>query len=301
MIINVLMSTYNGEKYLKEQIDSIMNQRGDFEVRLYVRDDGSIDATHKILEEYSKQNKLTWYKGENIKPARSFWKLLSLCEKADYYAFCDQDDVWNEDKLKEAIKKCNENEDKEVPFLYCSDVEVVDSKLNTIECKVATRKAPTFAHSLIYSLAPGCTFVMNHKAREKALEYDIESNYVLIHDWLVHKIIAMFGKVYFDDTKTMQYRQHGNNVIGAQSNFKAKINRIKRFLFANDNARSNSAKALLKVYGSQVSGKNKELLEMVANYTKDKKMKEKFLKEESFKIGGISDLYFKLLVRLNKI
>ena len=99
----VLMSTYNGEKYLKEQIDSILKQKG-VKVNLLVRDDGSTDNTLSLLEEYKKKGLLDYCCGSNMKPARSFMELLSIAPDSDYYAFSDQDDYWEHDKLFNAVK-----------------------------------------------------------------------------------------------------------------------------------------------------------------------------------------------------
>ena len=102
--IIVLMSTYNGEKYLQVQLDSILSQEN-VDLELLVRDDGSTDSTKTILERYQSEGKLTWYSGKNKKPAYSFFDLLGKCKDADYYAFADQDDFWHEDKLINAIKR----------------------------------------------------------------------------------------------------------------------------------------------------------------------------------------------------
>lgn len=122
--ILVLMSTYNGEKYLKEQIDSILAQKN-VEVTIRVRDDGSTDGTIRILEEYQKCGKLNWYSSTNMGPAKSFLDLVYNAPlKYDYYAFCDQDDYWKEDKLYKAIERLEHFDDK--PALYHCELEIVD-------------------------------------------------------------------------------------------------------------------------------------------------------------------------------
>lgn len=91
--VQVVMSTYNGEKYLKEQIDSILSQEG-VDVRLYIRDDGSSDRTTDILASYQEHKNVKIEKGNNLGFAKSFLTALDECDEADYYAFSDQDDVW---------------------------------------------------------------------------------------------------------------------------------------------------------------------------------------------------------------
>lgn len=147
--VQVLLSTYNGEKYLKEQIESILKQK-EVDIHLLVRDDGSSDSTIKILEEISNKNKkITFYKGKNIGPARSFMELLKKSEEADYYSFADQDDIWEENKIISAINKLkNTNE----PELYLSALGIVNEKLENIETKKVSGKY-TFEGEMIKNFA----------------------------------------------------------------------------------------------------------------------------------------------------
>ena len=116
----VLMSTYNGEKYLRIQIESILAQK-DVCVSLLVRDDGSSDATTLILDEYAKEGKLTWYSGKNIRPAQSFFDLLFNAPESEYIALSDQDDFWLPEKVYKGCEKVMKMpEDK--PCMYCSNV-----------------------------------------------------------------------------------------------------------------------------------------------------------------------------------
>ena len=103
MRVAVLMSTYNGEKYIREQIDSILEQSGNFDLDLWVRDDGSKDSTQQILQEYAQQRKLHWYTGENLGAAHSFIDLVRKCKGYDYYAFADQDDYWMTNKIQMGV------------------------------------------------------------------------------------------------------------------------------------------------------------------------------------------------------
>ena len=126
----VLLATFNGERYLPDQIESLMEQKG-VSIKIFVRDDGSTDNTHKLLKKWSKKGILTWYTGENLKPANSFMSLLKEAPIADYYAFCDQDDIWDKDKLDVAVKEMNKY-DESNGILYCCGSRLVDSNLNYI-------------------------------------------------------------------------------------------------------------------------------------------------------------------------
>lgn len=303
MKLIVLMSTYNGEKYLRQQLDSLLNQdlRPDL---IYIRDDGSKDDTVSILEEYaSEYNFIKYYCGSNKGPAKSFFELINNCEKADYYALCDQDDVWFKDKLSTAISKL-ENEDNNIPLLYCSKYTLTDENLNPIDSNVSSLyNYSDFTHSLLYHTAPGCTFVFNDEARKQIVKYDVEKEYCLIHDAIIHKVVCMFGKMVLDKDSHMYYRQHSNNEIGMTSNkFKEFTGRVNRFLNGKiRNYRSNTAKSLLKVYGDNCDEDKKELLNIVAHYRDDKKLKKQLLNYDGFKTNSINDLFFKVLVYLGYI
>ena len=134
----VLMSSYNGERYIRNQIDSICNQQGDFVLDIIVRDDGSSDDTINILEEYANQGKVRWYTGQNLKPARSFIDLILNVCGYDYYAFSDQDDFWYQDKIQCAIDWIK---GAKKPAIYFSNAEIADEKLNSLN-KVLYKKQP---------------------------------------------------------------------------------------------------------------------------------------------------------------
>ena len=206
--IVILMSVYNGGKYLEEQLLSIIQQDirkiEGYSVELCIRIDGSVDDSEELIECFADKIPINLYVEDNIGPAKSFWRLLSLAPEADYYAFADQDDFWFSDKLRRAIV-CINNSNAKIPQLYCSAVEVVDKDLKPIATKT-TPKFTDFPHALICSLTVGCTFVFNREALLKAKEYDINANFVEMHDWLLHKIISMVGSVHYKKSLTFPER-----------------------------------------------------------------------------------------------
>ena len=207
--VQVLLSTYNGEKYLKEQIESIIKQE-EVEISLLVRDDGSTDKTIEILEEISKNNRnIKIYKGENKGPARSFMELVQKSEEVDYYAFADQDDIWETKKIISAVKKLN---NPDIPELYISSLTIVDENLNNIEKKEIQGKF-TFEDEMIKNFATGCTQVFNKKLRNIINLY--EPQYIIMHDsWITRVCYAIGGNVVIDKNSYIKYRQHSNNVVG---------------------------------------------------------------------------------------
>lgn len=299
----VLLSTYNGEQFLREQLDSLIAQKlpEDCELLILVRDDGSSDSTIQILEEYKEKCSLQWYKGENLKSAKSFWDLVKNSPDSDYYCFCDQDDVWFSDKVDRAIKMLQEQENQDQPLLYCSNVTVVDRDLNPIAALNKGEYRTDFASALIFSIAPGCTMVFNKAAKCALMKYDMNKEYVVIHDWLAHKIVAMLGRVIYDDIPSLSYRQHGNNVIGAPRGGKigAFFSKVKRMFGNHALIRSEVAKSLINVYGSQLDSEKLHLLDIVANYRTNRSLKKEFLKSRQF--ADKKRRYLKWLIRLNKI
>jgi rhamnosyltransferase len=132
----VLLSTYNGEKYLKELLDSVLNQNCEdkIKVSIFVRDDGSSDNTTNILKEYEQNGKIILFGhgGCNLGFAKSFSSLLANAPLSDYYAFCDQDDIWLPDKLISAVERLEKEDNNEIPLLYSTNLIVVDKDLNEI-------------------------------------------------------------------------------------------------------------------------------------------------------------------------
>lgn len=307
MRITVLMSTYNGEKFLREQLDSIIAQDlpADVELKIIVRDDGSKDSTLDILDEYAQKydNIITYYTGENLKPAKSFWHLLKNCPSSDYYAFSDQDDMWYPDKMKVAITTLQAQENQDIPLLYTSNVMVTDAELNQIGIMNTAKMYTDLAHVLIYNVSNGCTQVFNNIAREEFIKYDMDTNLVIMHDRLADLLTAMFGKMIYDDNPTMFYRQHGNNVIGEQSIGKLKsfVKRVKRFLGSSNSIRSERCKMFLDLYGDRLDDEQKRLIYAVGYYKTDRKARKTLMKDKVFSKGKKADFLLRWVTRLKKI
>lgn len=277
MKLIVLLSTYNGVKYMRQQLDSLLAQSFPG-IEILVRDDGSTDGTCELLEEYAKRGALRWYAGHNLGPAHSFWRLLCGCGDADYYAFCDQDDVWDEDKLETAVAalSCFETD---TPALYCSDVRVTDKALNVLYDHMVNPCPADYPHALLRNPAPGCTFVFNHQARELLCLYDAKKLGLELHDWTAYQIVACFGKVVFDPVPHMCYRQHGNNVNGAHR--RTAISLIKKLPAfwegAMRNSRRRQALRLEQTYSEIMPTGNRELTGLIAHYDENSAKKRKLL------------------------
>lgn len=257
--VTVLLSSYNGENYIEEQLNSIITQK-DCVVKILVRDDGSKDNTQEILERYRQKGVLKWYTGDNLRPAKSFMHLIMNAPDSDYYALCDQDDYWLDDKLSVAIKML---EATDYPSLYFSQTTLTDNKLSPIKTPIIDPKC-TMGEALISYYATGCTFVFNNKLRSEIIKHT--PNYISMHDnWIYRVCLAVNGKVIFDPQSHILYRQHSNNVIGLKSSPWSVLKRRLNTIISPCRERSKTAKELLLGYGDRMSDKNKELVLLAAN------------------------------------
>lgn len=255
--ITVLMSTYNGEKYICEQIDSILAQK-DVEVTLLVRDDGSTDNTLNILERYKTNKKLEYYTGNNCGPQLSFMHLLQNSDDNDYYAFADQDDFWMEDKLICAINSMKDK--KDVPALYLSQTQLTDESLN-LKKSIIINPLLTFGESLIYKFAGGCTMVMNHKLRTYIS--DKMPDVMPMHDiWIYTFALSVNSHVTFDNTPHILYRQHTNNAVGQGQGFVYEWRQRLHRLLSQSGERHNQASELKKCYYDIITDENKSILNL---------------------------------------
>lgn len=209
----VLMSTYNGENYLKEQIDSIFSQDCDEKIILFVRDDGSSDGTLAILREYPRieNRELRWFQGENVGPQRSFLELMRLASDAQYYFFADQDDLWDSAKIRSAVEKMTEVDGV---CAYCSNYRLADKDLHIIKNKVI-EKTPKFSplSIIFYNQIPGCTMGFNADLMKMWKEMHIDN--VMMHDSAVLSFASIVGQVVYDSEARIYHRIHAENVVGS--------------------------------------------------------------------------------------
>lgn len=224
--VHVLLSAYNGERYIRQQIDSILGQSYE-NVELYVRDDGSRDGTLAILREYEGRGLIHLEAGENVGFVKSFQWLIANGGDADYYAFSDQDDVWFEDKLSMAVQKLEEAP-QDVPVLYFSNYDFYDGDLNFISHRNVKKPNISFKNSLVDCVSLGFNSVFNRRAKDMVTEDMPEKS--TGHDWWMYMVCAGMGKVIYDERPTVKYRRHNNNVSdGGASFWKFQVWRFKRF------------------------------------------------------------------------
>ena len=261
--VKVLLSAYNGEKYIAAQVDSILAQTYD-NIELYIRDDGSKDHTLEVLAQYEGNERIHIIKGENVGFIDSFLTLVRDCGEADYYAFCDQDDVWFEYKIQYALEKLG-NTDESKPCMYFSNYDYYDSELNFLSHHVMHPKI-SFRNALVDCISLGFNTVFNKKTRNMIAKRTPKHS--CGHDWWVYMLCTGLGQVVFDQRVTAKYRRHANNVSDGGQNFiKFQIWRIKKFILNNyfKNIRV-QMKEYEQLYGSRLNESDRKLLSM---FTKD--------------------------------
>lgn len=241
-MIAILLGTYNGNLYLREQLDSLYKQTiQDFHI--YIRDDGSVDETKAIIKEYAADHPnitvLDDTKG-NVGTKQNFELLLSFAQ-ADYYMFCDQDDVWLPDKTEQTLNKMHqmENQYGNIPLLVHTDLQVVDKNLQLIHNSFweYSNINPEIVDKNIYCMGisnsvTGCTVMINEKAKKEVLPFPEQ---IFMHDaWIAIKVMKS-GKIDYIKDARIKYRQHTNNVLGAQEYRFSFLNKVKNIKTVYEN------------------------------------------------------------------
>lgn len=233
-LVVILMCTFNGGRFLAEQLDSLESQIHR-NWSLIVSDDGSEDSTLEILLNYQAKwprGKMTIRQG----PQKGFCQnFLSLaCDpqiQANYFAFCDQDDVWLPSKLEVALENIIANQEPEVSYLYCGRTKYVDENLNTCGISPLFVFPPSFRNALVQSIAGGNTMVFNLATKQLVEKVGLVN--VASHDWWLYLLVSgAGGHVFYDPVPNILYRQHEGALIGGNNSVLAKLKRI-QMIFKN--------------------------------------------------------------------
>ena len=229
-MVDILLASYNGGKYIEEQIQSILKQTFK-DWRLIIRDDGSNDNTIEIIEKYVKlyPKNIVLIKDEDkrLGLCKNFLRLLEYVS-ADYIMFCDQDDFWFENKIENTLKKMKETEKSYSlsPILVHTDLKVANSKLEVIcnsffKYQGLDKKVFSIKRLVCQNSITGCTVMINKKLLELAVKG--KNSDMLVHDWWIALTAAAFGHIVFLDEPTIYYRQHNFNQIGARKSSFSRI------------------------------------------------------------------------------
>ena len=268
------MATYNGEKYIEEQLESIIEQSCD-EWHLYINDDNSSDKTFEILEKYQKiyPQKITLSASSSSLGAKgNFFKLME-CSQSEYIMFCDQDDVWKKDKIEKTLEKMyeTENGEKSIPVLIHTDLCVVDEKLNVINSSYFSlshlKPETALNRAVVQNCVTGCTVMIN-KALLDLVGKNNEN--IIMHDWWLYLIASAFGKIGFLNEQTILYRQHSQNEVGAKGLKYRKTDDLKNSLLKT----YNQAEFFYTFFNKQLSKEQALILNEYTNFKKYSKTKK---------------------------
>jgi len=236
MKVAILLSSYNGDKFIEQQISSILNQTINGMIHLFVRDDGSSDNTVKILRRFKAERKLTLIEGENLGYVNSFFELIKCVydygTEYNFYSFADQDDVWDSDKIEIAVEALGRNNNS-IPLLYASSSRLVDENLDIIGITQGRIKEISFFNSIIQNFCPGHTQVMNYSMLEIVMKY-YQPQFIYVHDSFILNAAILTGKLIFDDSPHTSYRQHSSNQLGMNKDFISWLNERCRRIVRGD-------------------------------------------------------------------
>lgn len=295
--VQILMSTFNGEEYIRDQIESILNQ--DYtNIELLIRDDGSTDSTVAIIKEYVENySNVKYFIGENRGACDSFFELIKLADKdSDYYAFSDQDDFWLPNKISRAV--CNlEKENEEEILLYTCGYTVVDDDLHSLHTKKKIKNIkPSFRNAFIENVCIGCAMVFNNRFYHEL--YNKLPQGVYMHDWWLYLVSTCIGKLIYDNGSYLLYRQHNNNAIGIQNSV------IKRWSTRYHNYRKmkifreRQLSQLLSLY--KLDDEKKYIIkELIQTKTSVKSRIKLIFRKEIYRQKKLDDYIFKFLILIN--
>lgn len=295
----ILLATYNGREYLQEQLDSLYAQKN-VEIKILVRDDGSTDLTQNILKENAKSHSLIWYQGEHKNVQDGFFELMQRASKMqyEYIAFCDQDDVWDNDKLSIAIKKIKEKSVNKGLVLYYSGQRLVDSNLQFIENHKLNSKRSLQTRFVLSDFA-GCTGVFNKQLLEEVVKF--KPDYMLMHDtWVLRVCLCLGGTVIVDSEPRMSYRQHQNNTVGLKHGFFSTVKQV--YLYIYNYKIEKLTNELVRGYGNRMIPEYKEICNWICNYRINFKYRIKLLNKKNidFCNTGLNITYI-LKIGMNKL
>lgn len=240
--VNIILATYNGEKYIAKQLNSLLEQTyKNFDI--YIRDDGSTDNTVAIIQEYINKNPEKIFflenKGKNLRCPESFYEIIRKCGLAEYYALCDQDDIWYPQKIQWAVERLGK-EDNRVPLLYYSACDYSTQEGKIIRKSPKQKENMELHNVLYYTPGSGFTMVMNEMARHDFVLCTKPGNE--LHDRWLARCAVCFGKLIYDNRSTAAHIRHEDAVTSGDAGYKnLLVNFIKEELCGDDARREKQA------------------------------------------------------------
>lgn len=295
--VNVLISTYNGEKYIEEQLKSIEEQSYR-NIKIYVRDDGSTDHTVEILKKWEDQNKIIFSQGPNVGYGKSFLTLLAQSDEGDYWAFCDQDDIWLKDKIKWAVEWLEKQQKNcSIPLMYHGAFAETDENLNITGEYLPPNYKYDFRRSITECVHMGFSTVFNKQLRQEMLKCNIDN--LVTHDWWAELIVMEFGQVYFDSRISSWHRRLNDSVSGM--NLSSRFKWLWRTLHSESEIVS-CTREFKRVFGDQGKKPDMDIINLfVSDHYSIKKSLKKAFYPARWRASITSEAVVRMLMLLGKI
>lgn len=293
--VNVLVSTYNGEKYLNDQIDSILDQTYP-NIEIFIRDDGSNDRTREIIKKYELYDNIVFFQGKNVGYGPSFLELLRVSSEGDFWAFCDQDDVWEKDKIEKAIigiKKLDQTK----PALYFHNYVLTDEELNEQSKYIETMPDYSFPMAITQCIHMGFATLINRKLRDEMLRVDGKN--ICSHDWWAELIVMEFGEVYYDNYIGAKHRRLDISI--SSNGIKSRIKWFKKAMGGNAEIK-NLTRVFLDEFSEEMDSKDRKILEwfVFSKYNFFKSIKKAFYPHR-WRTSFSSELALRFLMLMGRL
>ncbi len=300
--VQVLLSSYNGEKYIERQIKSILAQE-EVDIHLLIRDDGSKDSTRKIIAAYANRypDKVEVVIGENLGYKKSFLTLLKLAGEYDYYAFADQDDYWLPDKEISSIREM-EKDPEDIPKLAQVDLLATDENLKPLVPPPAYQELCITDHDSVYAgdFFQGCIMTWNKKSMDLFRDYTPKGNYS--HDHWVGKVTYLMGRVYFVKEKKIYYTRHGDNTSTTDNRFGGRCRRLMILLHGEAEVYDNIGQDLLDGYRQRLLLHDLKMCEDFACYKHDFAAKWRLLTNRKLRRpSALATVLYKFCILINRV
>lgn len=298
-MISICLATYNGSQYIKEQIASVLPQLAPDD-EMIISDDGSTDDTLALVLSFS-DDRIIVEKGPCRGSAPLNFENALRYAKGDYIFFCDQDDVWLPEKIAAGVKALKRIEADGIPSLYFCNTNLVDAEGHFIQKGLNDTLKLTKGNSLIESFGAGCTMCFNKPLHHLLLSHLTEGK--VYHDRWAYLTAMFLGRVVYDPTAYINYRQHGNNTVGTKTeNEKGKS--VNRLFAPHPFSISETAQTLLDYYGNLIDERDKKLIKTCSHYktTIASRMKLAFANDFKLAYGGFSRrVFWSLRLLLGKL
>jgi glycosyltransferase involved in cell wall biosynthesis len=264
--IEILMSSYNGEKYIEEQIDTILNQKK-VRTHISIRDDGSSDGTISVIKKKVQEypGRISLYTGDNIGYRKSFLKLLAVAQEANFYGFADQDDYWLDDKCFRGVEALSRIDNKVA--LYATGVTLTDENLNVTGKTDSWNMPLTVESYFTRQRLAGCTYLFTDMVLELARQYSslkLPNDQMPDHDFVVGSIAFSCGKVYLDRENRIYHRRHSGSVTSGGMGAMKRLQVEYGLVFKRPHVQSTMAKLLLSKCKSYMDDGTIRFLKTVA-------------------------------------